>query len=201
MEMNKLKAMPEALRLQHFARHDQVRRAQAELRVLSPARRPFSRAFAMQSYPDPDVGLDAHFLCNPQRLFQFLQFFDNYHDRLAETTAKHGRPDKGSVLVAVANNKALGVLVHRKRGDQLRLAARFKTEMKLRTSVDNLFDHLAQLIHLDRKDAAILVAITELLHGRVKGAVDRFDPMAQQILKPQDKRKTEAALACFVDHF
>jgi hypothetical protein len=52
--------------------------------------------------------------------------------------------------------------------------------MKLRAGVDDLFDHFAQLIHLDRKDAAILVAVTELLHGGVKGAVDCLDPVASK---------------------
>ena len=69
-----------------------------------------------------------------------------------------------AVLVAVADDEALGVLVHRESGEQLRFAARFETEMKLRAGVDDLFDHFAQLIDLDRKDAAIIVAITELLH-------------------------------------
>ena len=72
--------------------------------------------------------------------------------------------------------------------------------MKLRAGIDDLFDDFAQLIHLDRKDAAILVAIAELLHGGLKGPVDRLDAVAQQVLKPDDERKTEAAPARFVDH-
>ena len=183
----------EPLRLEHFARRNQVRRAQAELRVFAAARRPFPGAFAVQPHPDADVRLDAHLLCDPQRLLKFLEFLDDDDDRLAETTSEHGGADEGAILVAVANDKALGVLVHRERGDQLRFAARFETEMKLRAGVDDLFDHFAQLIHLDRKDAAILVAITELLHRGLKGAVDRLDPVAQQVLEPDDERKTEAA--------
>ncbi len=135
-----------------------------------------------------------------QRLFKLLELLDDDDDRLAEPAAEHRGPDEGAVLVAVADDEALGVLVHRERGDQLRFAARFETEMKLRAGVDDLFDHFAQLVDLDRKDAAILVAITELLHRGLKGAVDRLDPVAQQVLKPDDERKTEAALARFVDH-
>ena len=107
---------------------------------------------------------------------------------------------KARILVAVADDQALGVLVHRERGEQLRLAARFETEMKLRAGIDDLFDDFAQLVHLDRKNAAILVLITELLHSGLKGAVDRLDPVAQQILKPDDQRKTETARTRFVDH-
>ena len=172
-----------------------------KLRVLAAARRPFARAFAVQPHANADVRLDAHLLRDPQRLLQLLEFFDDDDDRLAEPAAEHGGANEGAVLVAVADDEALRVFVHRERGDQLRFAAGFETEMKLRAGVDDLFDHFAQLIDLDRKNAAIFVAITELLHRRVKGAVDRLDPVPQQILEPDHERKTESALARFVHHF
>ena len=106
--------------------------------------------------------------------------------------------DESAVLVAVADDQALRVLVHRQRGDQLRLAARFEAEMKLLAGVDDLFDHFAQLVHLDRENAAIVVAVTEFLDRALEGAVHRFDAMPQQILKANDQRKSEAALARFV---
>ena len=97
-------------------------------------------------------------------MLEFLEFFDDDDDRFAQLAAEQGDADEGAILVAVANDEALRVLVHRQRGDQFRLAARFETEMKLLAGVDDLFDHFAQLIDLDRKNAAILVAITEFLH-------------------------------------
>ncbi len=62
---------------------------------------------------------------------------------LAEPPPEHGGANKGAILVAVANDEALRVLVHRERGDQLRLAARFESEMKLLARFDDLFDHFA----------------------------------------------------------
>ena len=108
---------------------------------------------------------------------------------------------KARILVAVADDKALGVLVHRQRGDQFRFAARFETKMKLLAGIDDLLDHFAQLIDLDRKNAAIFVAITELRDRVLKRAVDRFDAVPQQILKADHQRKTEAARARFVYDF
>ena len=98
--------------------------------------------------------------------------------------------DEGAILVAVANDQALRVLVHGERRDQFRFAAGFESEMKLLPGIDDLFDDFAQLIDLDRKNAAIIVAITEFGHRGLEGAVDRFDAMPQQILKANDERKT-----------
>ena len=86
---------------------------------------------------------------------QLLEFLDHDDDRLAELAAEQRGADEGAILVAVADDQALGILVHRERGDQLRLAAGLEAEMKLRAGVDDLLDHLAELVHLDREDAAI----------------------------------------------
>ena len=91
--------------------------------------------------------------------------------------------------------------MHRERGDQFRFAARFETEMKLLAGVDDLFDHFAQLIDLDRENAAILIFVIEFRHRILKRAIDRFDAVSQQILEANDERETEAALPRFVDHF
>ena len=81
---------------------------------------------------------------------------------LAELAAEQRDADERAVLVAVANDETFGILVHRQRGDQFRFAAGFETEMKLLAGIDDFFDHLAQLIDLDRENAAILVLVTEL---------------------------------------
>ena len=78
--------------------------------------------------------------------------------------------NEGAILVAVADDEALGVLVHRECRDQFRLAARFEAEMKFLAGIDDLFDHFAQLVDLDRENAAILVLVTELRDRRLKGA-------------------------------
>ncbi len=91
--------------------------------------------------------------------------------------------------------------MHGEGRDQFRFAAGFETEMKSFAGIDDFFDHLAQLIDLDREHAAVGIAIAELGNRRFKRAVDRFDPVAQQILKPDDERKTQSPRARFVDHF
>ena len=91
------------------------------------------------------------------RLLELLEFFDHDDDRLAELAAEQRDANEGAILVAVADDEALRVLVHRERGDQFRFAARFESEMKLLAGVDDFFDHFAQLIDLDRENAAIMI--------------------------------------------
>jgi hypothetical protein len=57
------------------------------------------------------------------------------------------------------------------------------------------------LVDLDRENAAIFIAITELGHRGLKGAINRFDAMPEQILKPDYQRKCEPTLARFVYDF
>ena len=73
--------------------------------------------------------------------------------------------------------------------------------MKLLACVDDFFNDFAQLIDLDRKDAPIFAAITELCHRGLKGAINRFNPVSQQILKPDYQWKPKASLARFVNNF
>ena len=111
------------------------------------------------------------------------------------------RADVSAVFVAVANDEALEILVHRERRDQLRLRAGFEAKMKFLAGVDDLFDHLAQLVHLDREDAAVVVAETEFVDRALEGAVDGFNAMPQQILKTNHERKSEAARPRFLHDF
>src|SRR5690349_5793408 len=73
--------------------------------------------------------------------------------------------------------------------------------MKFGTRVDDFFDYLTQLIHLDRKHTTIGCAVTKLLHRCLEGAIDRLDAIAKKILESNHERKSEAALACLVNHF
>ena len=73
--------------------------------------------------------------------------------------------------------------------------------MKLLTGIDNFFDHFAQLIDLDRKNTAILILVAELRDRVLKCAVDRFDAVPEQILKPDDQRETQTAIARFIYDF
>src|SRR6266481_4785710 len=164
--------MPQACGLQHFAR------------------RPFARAFAVKADANADVRFHADFLCSADRLLKLFEFLGNDDHLLAELAAKQRDADEGRVFVAIANDETFGVLVHRQRSNQFRLASSFETEMKLLTGIDNFFDNFAQLIDLDRKNAAIFIFVAKLRDRILERAINRFDTVAEQILKSDDERET-----------
>ena len=51
--------------------------------------------------------------------------------------------------------------------------------MKLLAGVDYFLDDLSQLVHLDRKNASIGAAITELGNRRLESAIHRLDAVPQ----------------------
>src|SRR5438128_2130020 len=120
--------------------------------------------------PNTDVWLDTHFFRGANGLLKLLEFFDDDDNRLAKLAPEKRDPHKRAVLVAVANDETLRVLVHGKRRDQLRLAARLETEMKLPAGIDNFFNHFSYRIDPNRENAAVFVATATLRHRSLKGA-------------------------------
>src|SRR5438477_450040 len=176
--------------MMRYDRGDETCGIETELRVLAPARRPFTRALAVKTDANADVRFHADFLCRTDRLLKLFEFLGNDDHLLAELAAKQRDPDEGRVFVAIANDETFGVLVHRQRSDQFRLASGFETEVNLLTGIDNFFDNFAQLIDLDRKNAAIFIFVAKFRDRVVECAINSFDTVAEQILKSDDQRET-----------
>src|ERR1700719_2634435 len=73
--------------------------------------------------------------------------------------------------------------------------------MKSPPGFDDLFDHLAQLIDLDRKDAAVMTLVAEFVDCVLKREVHRLDAVAKQILESDYERKTQSSRPRFADDF
>ena len=69
------------------------------------------------------------------------------------------------VLVTVANDEAAHLVLQRQAGEQFRLAADFQAEIERLARVENFLHHFAELVHLDRKHAAIFALIIEFRDG------------------------------------
>src|SRR5438105_14368624 len=182
--------MPQACGLQHLAPGDMTCGIESELPVLAPPRRPFARAFAVKSDANADVRFHADFLCRADRLLKLFEFLGNDDHLFAELAAKQRDADEGRVFVAIANDETFGVLVHRQRSDQFRLASGFETEVKLLTGIDNFYDNFAQLSDLERKNVAVVIAVPKFRDRVVECAINSFDTVAEQILKSDDQRET-----------
>jgi hypothetical protein len=151
--------------------------------------------FGRQPHAHADHRLDADFFRHGENLEELFEFLDDEDHLLPELAPEQRVLHEGRVLVAVANDQRFRVVVHRERREQFRFAARFDAEVIRAARVHDLLHDLAQLVHLDWKDAAIAVAILVLIDRRLEGFVDRLDAMPQQVLKAQHHRKAEPVLA------
>src|SRR5437870_10376492 len=192
--------MCQARLFQHLTGGDETGCVETEFGIFAAARRPFARAFAIQASTNTDERFDADLVRNANGLLEFFQLFGNNDDRFAKFPTEKCNANESWIFVAVADDQALRILLHRERGDQFRFAARFEAKVKLLACVDDFFDHFAQLIDLDRKNAAIFVLITELRHRRPKDTINRFDAVPQQILKSDYERKPKVSRARFINN-
>src|SRR5947207_6969003 len=128
MEMNQFETMCESSRFQHLARGDETRRIQPKLRVLTAARRPFTRTFAVKANLNPDHRLETDFSRSADRLLQLFEFLDNNDDALAELASKKRDANKRVFFVPVADDQAFRVFVHRERCHEFLFAARLQTK-------------------------------------------------------------------------
>src|SRR5581483_7883771 len=183
VKVDEFEAMREARGLQHSAGGYETCSIEAEFCVLAAAGCPFAGTFAVKTYPNTNMRFHANFLRGADCLLQLFELFGDDDHFFAKLAAEQRDTDERRVFVTIANDETFGVLMHRQRGDQFRFASSFEAKMKLLAGIDNFLDDLAQLIDLDRKNAAILVLVTELRHRLFKCAVYRFDAVSKQILK------------------
>ena len=193
MKVKQLEAMTETLGLHHLRGREQFRSAEAELRVLAAALRPLARAFGVQPGADADERFHADLFGNREYVAKFFQLLHDHDDALAELDAEQRHPDEAGVLVAVADDQAAHLVLQGETGEQLRLAADFETEVELLARVEDLLHDFAQLVHFDRKHAAILALKIELLDRRAEGEVDGLDPMAKDVLETNQQRELQTA--------
>src|SRR5262245_35904926 len=170
--MKKFEAMRQPGILQHLAGSDEIGCVETELCVIAAARCPFPGAFAVQASANSNVRLDPNLLRRSNDLLNLFQLFCDNDNRLPQFAAKQRYANESRILVAVADDQTLGIFLHRKRRNEFRFTACFESKMKLFACIDDLLDDFAQLIHLDRKNTAIVILITELRYCALKCAID-----------------------------
>ncbi len=119
---------------------------------------------------------------------------------LAELAPEQRHLDVKRVLVAVADEDALRVAMNRQRGEKLGLAPDLQPEFVRRAGIHDFFHHFAQLIHLDREDAAVLALVSGLGDGGAEFLVQDLHAVAQQILETEQQRQGQPAIASLLRH-
>src|SRR6476469_6757673 len=193
--------MRQSFAFQHVAGGKEIDGIESKLRVLASTGGPFARAFAGQTDTNANERFNPNFLGGPNGLLQFFQLLNYNDDLFVQFAPQQGDPNKSRILVAIANNQTLGVLVQGQGSDQFRLASCLQAKVKRLAGIDDFFDHFAQLIDFNRKNAAVFSLIVEFRDRGLECAVYRFDAVAEQILKADDKGKGESARTRFVNNF
>jgi hypothetical protein len=110
----------------------------------------------------------------------------------ADLLREHRRLDELGVLEAVADDRRV-VVGQRDHGQQFRLAAGFQPEAEGLAELQHLLHHLALLVDLHRIHAAVIAAVSTLLHGVGEDAVNLSEPVLQDFGEPQQDRQVDAA--------
>ncbi len=172
---------------------------QAELRVLASAVGPLAFAGRGELDAQADVGLHAHAAGDADDGVDLGELFDDDDGLLAEAAAHQGELDVFFVLVAVADQEGLAVLEQGKGDDELGLRAGFEAEIIFFAGVEDLLDHFAELVDLDREDAAVAAIVVFFLDGVTEGFVDLRHAIAEQVLDADRERGLQAGGFDFLD--
>ena len=65
---------------------------------------------------------------------------------------------------------------------------------------DDLVDHFAELVYLDRKDSAVLALVALLLDRLAESLIQLDDAVPEQILEADDEGRLQAHAQRFLDH-
>ena len=103
---------------------------------------------------------------------------DHRDDVAADLLGQHHHLDVFVVFEAVADDRRL-VVGDGQHGQQFRLRSGFQAELVGPAVLENFFDHLALLVHLDRVNAAVAALVAVLGDG----VLERLVHLAQAVLQ------------------
>ena len=123
---------------------------------------------------------------------------DDRNDVAADLLGVHRHLDVLVVLEAVADDRRV-VVGDRQHRQQFRLRAGFQSELVGLAVLEDLFDHLALLVHLDRKHAAVVALVAVLLDRVFERAVNLAETVLQNLAEANQNRRIDAAQDELVD--
>ena len=201
MVMEQDKGVGNPLGVERVAHGDQVGGRETELGVLATTGRPLACSLGEETHTGADHRLDTHLLGDGQDLVEFLQLLNDEDHLLAEFQPQQGCTDELIILVAVTHHETLGIGMDGEGGDHLRLAAGLDAKVVGKPRVDDLLHDLAELVHLDREDSAVLVSVTALRDRAGEGFIETADAVTQQVVATDEQGKTEPAFLGLIDQF
>ena len=125
-------------------------------------------------------------------------FLDHRDDVSPDLLGQHRELDELGVLEPIANDGRV-VVGNRRYRDQLRLRARFQPELERLAEVEDLFDDVTLLVHLDGINADVIAGVFVLGDGGLEGLVDVLQAVPQDVAEPHERRQADAAQLQVID--
>ncbi len=197
--MQQLEAVEQVVRAQEVDRLDHLARRQAELRAIAARGLPAPRPLGRQLDPDADARPHAHLLGGLGDERQLGELLDHDEDRAPELRGHERGLDVLLVLVAVADDERVLVVEHRHDREQLRLRAGLEAVVVGAAELDDLLDHVAVLVDLDRVDALVLPLVAVLGDGAPEGLVELDDAALEHVREADEQRQPDPAARDLVD--
>ncbi len=194
VKVNQLEDVEPAFLLQPVDEPHQLRRAEAELRLLATTLCPASGAFGVELDAHPGSRRDAELVGDLEQDVHLAQLLEHNEDLMPELLTHQGEAHELLVLVAVAHDHVISVLGESEYGLKLRLAPALQADASDFSKLDYLFDHVALLIHLDRVNRRVSALIGKFSAGTREFLVQRFDSRSQDIRETQQQRQANALL-------
>jgi hypothetical protein len=176
-------------------------RWKAELRAIPTRCFPPPGAARRQLGPHPEARPDAGLLRHLVDERQLRQLLHHHDDRAAELRGEERRLDVLLVLVPVADDERFLVLKHGHDREQLRLGARLEAVVIGPAILEDALDHVAILVDLDGIDPLVDPLVAVLGDGAPERLVQLHDPAAQDLRKPDQQGRSDAAQPDLVDQF
>ncbi len=133
--------------------------------------------------------------------FQLGEFLHDGNDLLAHLAGQHGHLDELVIFETVADDGRIQAVGQGQDGEQLGLGTGFQAEVERLAEIENLFDHVPLLVHLDGIDAAVIAAKVEFGNGGAKGLLDFAHPMPQNIGEAEQDGQLNAPFLKLIDQF
>ena len=142
-------------RAQPLDRRHHLGGGEAELRAVARRLHPLARALGGEPRAHADDRADVEVARGGEDGLELAHAVHDDDDLAAELLGEQRGLDVGAVLVPVAEDERLGVVLQGERDQQLGLGAGLEPEVEGPAVLDQLLDHVALLVDLDRVDAAV----------------------------------------------
>ena len=170
---------------QKFQSAQQVAGVEAKFTGIAATLLPLAGPRGGELYAYAYLGSEVEGGSSSHNSLQLLIFLSHQEDAFAHLLCQQGELDKGAVLVAVADDKAVAVHVGGQHGMQFGLGAGLQTEIISFAVADDFLYHGAHLVDLDGEDDEAL-ALEFILAGRLlKAAGSLLYAAVQNVGKAQ----------------